>query len=90
MPFLLFIFEDDTACVNAFDYPVMLCDNGNPRIPSYDLFHARSYQRRFGHKERDSLSLHVRTHQRPVRVVVFKKWDQGSGNTYKLFWGNVH
>src|SRR5262249_48355588 len=46
-------------------------------------------ERRFGTDEGYGLTLHVRTHERTVRVVVLKERDERCGNGNELLWGNV-
>ena len=59
-------------------------------ITGYLGFHACSDNRSFGNQQGDALPLHVRTHQGPVRVVVFQEWNQGSRDRNQLLRGNVH
>jgi len=43
------------------------------RIVGHLFFQPRSHQRRFGLQQRDRLALHIRAHQGPVGVVIFKE-----------------
>ena len=54
------------------------------------VFHARTNHRGFRHEQRHGLALHVGTHQRAVRVVVFKEGDHGGCHRNELFGRNVH
>ena len=47
-------------------------------------------QRRVGLEQRHRLALHVRTHQRAVRVVVFQKRNQRRGDRDQLVGRDVH
>jgi len=49
-----------------------------------NILHAGADQRRFGPDERDSLALHVRAHQRAVRIVVLEERDERRGDGHKL------
>ena len=54
------------------------------------VFDAGTDHRCFCHHERNSLSLHVGSHQRTVRVVVLQERDHGCRNGYDLLRGYVH
>ena len=47
-------------------------------------------QRRAGAEQRDGLPLHVRAHQRAVRVVVLKEGDERGGHRHQLLRRHVH
>ncbi len=53
-------------------------------------FQPRRHQRRFGDQQGNRLPLHVRAHQRAVRVVVFEERDQAGGNADHLARRHVH
>ena len=53
-------------------------------------FHAGADERRFGDEERHALALHVRTHQRAVRIVVLKERDEAGGHGDELLRRDVH
>ncbi len=55
-----------------------------------DPLHAGADQRRIGTQQRHRLTLHVRTHQGAVGVVVLEERDQGRSNRYQLLRRNVH
>ena len=54
-------------------------------IAGHDFFDAGADERRFGLQKRNRLTLHVRTHERPVRVVVFKERNQRGRDRHQLF-----
>ena len=54
-----------------------------------DALHSGTDERSFSLDERHRLALHVRTHQRAVCVVVFKKRNQARGDGYELLRRNV-
>ena len=54
------------------------------------MFHTRAYNGRFGNGQRNRLTLHVRSHERAVGVVVFKERNQRCGDRYNLLRRHVH
>ena len=50
----------------------------------------RCHYRRFGLQQRHCLTLHVRTHERAVGVVVFKERNKACCHGYELFGAYVH
>ena len=59
-------------------------------VPSYPAFNAGSDEWRLGTEQGHGLPLHVRTHQRPVGVVVFQEGYQGRRHTHDLHGRHVH
>ena len=53
-------------------------------------FQTGADERRFGNDQRNALALHVRTHQRAVRVVMFEEWNQSGRDRNELLRRNVH
>ena len=53
-------------------------------------FHTGSHQRSFGNQERHGLTLHVRTHEGSVGVVVLQERNQRGRNGHHLARRNVH
>jgi hypothetical protein len=49
------------------------------------IFQTGRDQRRFGDEQRHGLALHVRTHQRAVRVVVFEERNQAAATDTSCF-----
>ena len=54
------------------------------------VFHARGNKRDLRANERNSLRLHVRTHQGAVGIIVFKEWDQRGADAHDLMRRNIH
>ena len=54
------------------------------------MFHTRSNDRRFRHKKRHCLLLHVRSHQRTGVIVVVKERDEARSNRYRHSRRNVY
>ena len=68
----------------------MLSQDADTGVNSDLIFHPRTNDWRLRIEQRYSLTLHVRTHEGTVGVVVFKERNQGSCNGHNLFWRNVH
>ncbi len=71
-------------------FPVFLGNNHLSRICHRFFFHSRSHDRRLRLNARNCLPLHIGTHQRPMRVVMLQKRNQGSCNANRLIWRNIH
>src|SRR6185312_12116413 len=82
--------NDDTRRVDLVDDARTPRGDRRAGIARNGLFHARADQRRFGLDQRHRLALHVRTHQRPVRVVVLEEGNERRRDRHKLLWGDVH
>ena len=61
-----------------------------PRVFGGAILHAGADDRRVGAQQRNGLTLHVRTHQRAVGVVVFEERNQRRRNRDDLLGRNVH
>ena len=75
---------------DRFDRAVLFRANNGSGVESDFLLQPSADERRFGSEQRNGLALHVRTHQRPVRVVVLQEGNQAGRGTDKLFWRDVH
>ena len=82
--------HDNAFGIDIIHDAVTLGDDNRTRIACGDLFHTGADIRRLGTKKRHRLTLHVRTHQGAVGVVVLKERDQRGGHRDKLFRRNVH
>ena len=67
--------DNNTGRINADDFTVIFSDHHRSGIMGHNRFHARSYQRCLSLQQRNCLSLHIRTHQGTVGVIVFEKGD---------------
>src|SRR5579872_1748199 len=81
--------DDDALGVDLIHDAVALATDHCARIVRRDALHACADERCFALNERHSLALHVRAHQRAVRVVVLKEWNQTGRDRDKLLWRNV-
>src|SRR4030095_11470840 len=82
--------DDDAFGVDVVNDAVSFRDDDRARVTSRDLLHTGSDVRRFGTQKRNRLALHVRTHQRTVRVVVLEERDQRCRNGNQLFRADIH
>mmetsp|Transcript_2825 Transcript_2825/g.3730 ORF Transcript_2825/g.3730 Transcript_2825/m.3730 type:complete len:450 (-) Transcript_2825:1173-2522(-) len=76
--------DHDTLCVDLVDDACTLGHDGRAGIPCHDLFDAGTDQRRFCAQQRNRLTLHVRTHESAVRVVVFQERNERGRNRDQL------
>src|SRR5690606_14941265 len=81
---------DDTCSINAINDTATTCNLAHTRIARHDAFHSCTNKRLFRTQGRNSLTLHVGTHQSAVRVVVFQERNQGSSNGHHLTRGHIH
>ena len=70
--------------------PASLGDDDRVRIAGDFAFHAGADERRLGDEQRHALALHVRAHQRAVRVVVFEERNQAGRHGDELLRRDVH
>ena len=82
--------HDDFVCVDVFYDAVVFGDDKHAAVVCDLMFDAGCDHRRFGTKQRHCLTLHVRSHQRTVRIVVFKERNKSGCNGYQLFGRYVH
>ena len=64
--------------------PARLRGDRGARVARDDLLDAGADERRLGAQQRHRLALHVRAHQRAVRVVVLEERDQRGGDGHEL------
>ena len=82
--------DDDLVAGDGSDLAGFFGDQHGARIAGHAVFQTGGHQRRLGDEQRHGLALHVRTHQRAVRVVVFQKRNQRRRNRHQLLRRNVH
>ncbi len=92
LPFLAVAFHahDDALAVDRIDYAGALAHNNGAGIASRHVLHAGADVRSFGAQQRNRLPLHVRSHERAVRVVIFKERNQAGGDRDQLLRTDVH
>ena len=81
--------HDDALGVNLIDDAVAAANDDRAGITRGDAFHAGADERSFALDQRHGLALHVRSHQRAVRVVVLKEWNQAGSDGDELLRRNV-
>src|SRR2546425_4628074 len=86
----LFVHNIDLASRSRDNFAIDLADYYLARVDSYLPLNARTADRRLRPQQRHRLTLHVRTHQGAVYVVMFKEWNERSGYTHRLARRYVH
>ena len=81
--------NNDAVCINRVDHAVILTYDSCTGIFGNGGFHTGTYQRSFRTQQGHALTLHVRSHQGTVRVVVFQKRNKRGRNRHQLFRRNV-
>src|SRR5690625_4170068 len=76
--------------VDSVDDAPVLCDHAHAGVRSDVALHTGTHEGLFRTQGRNSLALHVRTHQCPVRVVVLQERDQRRCHRHDLSGGHVH
>ncbi len=75
---------------NRFNRAGMFCQNHNTRITGSLVLHAGADQRRLRPQKRHSLTLHVGTHKRTVRIIIFQEWNHRCSDRNNLLWRHIH
>ena len=86
---LAFDAHDDALGVDRVHDAVALGQDHGAGVARGDAFHAGADQRRLGDEQRHGLTLHVRTHQRAVRVVVLQERHERGSDRDKLLGRDV-
>ena len=68
----------------------MLSDDHLTGVMCGTLFHTGTHQRRFRGEQGNSLTLHVRTHEGSVCIVVLEEGNERGCHRHHLACGNVH
>src|SRR5699024_1358541 len=76
--------------IYIFNRSWLLSNHRNPRVMGSLVVNTSTYQWSMRIDQRNSLSLHVSTHQCTVGVIVFKEWDTCRGNRNNLLRRNIH
>jgi hypothetical protein len=87
---LAFYAHDDALGVDRVNDAVALGQDDGAGVAGGDAFHAGTDERSFSDEQRNGLTLHVRTHQRAVGVVVLEERDETRRNRYKLLRRDVN
>ena len=74
---LIFVnFDNDTGCIDVLYGTATLSNCSNTGVDGNSTFHTGTNQRLISAQSRNRLTLHVRTHQCTVGVIVFQERDQ--------------
>ena len=88
---LVFVnFDNDTGGIHVLHHAAALGNGGYAGVDGNSTFHTGTYQRLISAQGRNRLTLHVRTHQCTVGVIVFQERDQGRTDGNHLLGGYVH
>ena len=88
--FLLRYPHDDASGINAVHHAAPAGGDADPGIPGHMAFDASPHKGLFGTQGGHGLALHVRSHQRPVGVIVLQEGDQRGGDGDHLLGGDIH
>ncbi len=80
----------DTGRIHAFDHTTATRGYTHARVLSHRALNTGTHQRHLRLQGRDRLTLHVRTHQGPVGIVVLQERDQRRRDRYNLARRYVH
>ena len=88
---LVFVnFDNDTGSIHVLNGTATFSHGSNTGVNGNSTFHTGTNQRLISAQSRNRLTLHVRTHQCTVGVIVFQERDQGRTDGYHLLGGYVH
>ena len=76
--------DDDVTAGDGSDLAGLFRHHDGAGIARDAVFETGGHKRRFGDEQRHGLALHVRTHQRAVRVVVFQERNQRRRHRHQL------
>ena len=76
--------HDDALAVDVVDDARPAGDDDRARVARRDVLHAGADERRPRPQQRHGLALHVRSHQRAVRVVVLEERNERRGDRDEL------
>ena len=82
--------DNDLSRVYAVNHAVDVGNNANAGVNCRFILHTGTNDWVLGLEKRNCLTLHVRTHQRTVGIVVLQEWDHRSCNRYNHLWRYVH
>src|SRR3984957_8432364 len=88
--FIPIIADMDLISIHKFHHTLTLTMDLDTRVTGSLGFQSRTDDRHFGTDQRHSLTLHVRSHQRTVGIVMLQERDQRSAKTNDLVGSDVH
>src|SRR5688572_4235998 len=82
--------DNDALRIDGIHDSAAFADRHGAGVPRRDFFHARSHERRGRLQKRHGLTLHVRTHEGAVRVVILEEGNKRRGHRHELLRRDVH
>ncbi|GBC83424.1 hypothetical protein HRbin10_02572 [bacterium HR10] len=82
--------NDDALRIHIVHDAIALGDDHRARILRHDGFHAGPHNRRLRTQQRHRLALHVRSHERPVGIVMLQEGDERGGHRDHLLRRDVN
>ena len=82
--------HDDAVGVGIVDHAGAFREDARAGVAGHIHFHAGAHKGALGTEQGHGLTLHVRTHERAVGVVVFEERDERRRDGHHLARGNVH
>ena len=82
--------DDDLVARDGGNFARLFGDQHGDGVTRHALFQTGGDERRLGDQQRHCLALHVRTHQRAVRVVMLKEGDQPGSHGHELLGRHIH
>ncbi len=86
----VFTSEDDMTTINFGDFTIFVSEHHVARVASCFTFDTSTHKWSFWADNWDSLTLHVGTHERASRIIVFKERNTSSSDTHNLVGGNIN
>src|SRR5690606_2142979 len=80
----------DTRSVDGLDHTTATRHHAHTGVLCHITLDTGTYQRLFSAQRRYGLTLHVRTHQGAVSVVVLEEGNQGRSHRHNLAWRHIH
>ena len=82
--------DHDTERVNLLYHTCPAGDDGGAAVTRNNRLHAGANERGLGMNQWNGLTLHVRTHEGAVCVIVFEERNERGSNRHNLLRGDVH
>ena len=86
----IFRSDHDVVCVHSVNNTVDIGNDADTRVNCCLVLHTGTDNRVFCLEKRNCLTLHVRTHQSSVGIVVLEEWDHRCCDRYNHLWRYVH
>src|SRR5699024_5203164 len=80
----------DFLCFYTLYNPIMTTNDCSPLVLTRDVLHTSADNWCIRLQKRYCLTLHVCTHERTVRVIIFQERDTCRSRRYNLLWRYIH